>query len=330
MDARLKTRIASATLFLIGMVASAQAATPGPIAFVRGGQVYSIAPEGGVSTRLTIAADPHRDPRYSPDGAGLLYSSEREGRWDLYVAAADGTGETALTTDAMWERDARWSPDGTEIAYTSGGRLWTVDVATGQAVPLTSSGLYHSPRYSPDGTLIVAVNSHSYRDSSIEVVSAAEASTALTTAMGYEFWPSWSPDGAVVAYARRPPGSNYRVWIVSADGTGRTRISLGPGDDIEPSFSPATDAIAFIRVAGETRDLFVYDLNTQQTTRLTAFGGRGVQSFTWSPDGIRLTFTRHRGGRPDLYVIDADGTDLQRLTTTRASESQPDWGSAGS
>ena len=325
----MRSRVALATLGLAGLIAQAHAATPGPIAFVRNGGVYSIAPEGGVATRLTIAIDPHREPRFSPDGTRLLYSSERGEQWDLYVAAADGTGETALTDDALWERDARWAPDGSEVVYSSGGRLWTADVTTRQVIPLTSSGLYSSPRYSPDGSLIVAVNSHSFRDSAIEVVSGPEATTALTTAVGYEFWPSWSPDGTRVAYARRPPAGDYRVWVVALDGTGRARVSAGPGDDIEPAFSPATDAIAFIRAFEETHDLFVHDLLTEQTTQLTDYEGRGVQSFAWAPDGSQITFTRYRGGRPDLYVVDVDGTDVRRLTTTRAGEKQPDWGSAG-
>lgn len=307
--------------------APAVAQVPGPIAFVRGPHIYAIDPVGGVETQVTVTGR-NRHPRYSPDGTRLLYASERSERWDLYVAAADGSGEVALTADASWERDARWSPDGTNVVFSAGDRLWTVDVATLQVTSLTTAGQYHSPRYSPDGTRIVAVNSHSFRDSSIEVVAETGAVTPVADASGYEFWPSWSPDGASLAYARRTP-NGYRIWVTAADGTGAARVSAGPGDDIEPMFSPTSDAIAFIRIQEEFSNLLVHDRATGLTTRITTFAAGGPRAFTWSPDGAQIAFTRDQGGRPDVYVVGADGSGLRRLTTTGAGEIQVDWGSAG-
>ena len=306
--------------------APAGAQVPGPIAFVRGLHIYAIDPVGGVEVQVTTAAGRNRHPRFSPDGTRLLYSSERGGRWDLYVSAADGSEETALTADALWEQDAQWSPDGTNVVYSAGDRLWTVDVATLQVTSLTTVGQYDSPHYSPDGTRIVAVNSHSFRDSSVEVVAETGAVTPIADASGYEFWPSWSPDGASIAYARRTP-SGYRVLVAAADGTGGARVTAGPGDDIEPLFSPTSDAIAFIRVQDELSNLFVHDRATGLTTRITTFADGGPRAFTWSPDGAQIAFTRDREGRPDIYVVGADGSGLRRLTTTGAGEIQLDWGS---
>jgi Tol biopolymer transport system component len=309
--------------------APAGAQVPGPIAFVRGPHVFAIDPVGGVEVQVTTAAGKNRHPRYSPDGTRLLYSGQRAGRWDLYVSAADGSGEVALTADEIWERDARWSPDGSNVVYSAGDRLWTVDVATLQVTPVTTAGQYNSPRYSPDGTRIVAVNSHSERDSSVEVVAETGAVAPIADASGYEFWPSWSPDGTTIAYARRSP-NGYRVWVVSADGAGAARVTAGPGDDIEPLFSPTSDAIAFIRIQDELSNLFVHDRTMGLTTRITTFTDGGPRAFTWSPDGAQVAFTYDdRDGRPDIYVVGADGSGLRRLTTTGAGEIQLDWGSTG-
>ena len=322
----MKTRAALALVALAASAGGAGASVPDPIAFVRGSQIFAVDPVALVEAQVTGGIGRNRHPRYSPDGTRLLYVSERNDNWDLYISAADGSGEVALTADALWERDVRWSPDGSRAVYSAGGNLWTLDVATGQAEAFTASGGYHSPRFSPNGTQIVAVRNHSPGASSIEVFAVGGAVVRVTPAAGYEFWPSWSPDGSSIVYSRRTRGG-YRIRIVSADGGASTLVTSGPGDDIEPLFSPLSNMIAFIRVQDDVGVLFVHDLDALSTTRLTSSVDGGVAGFTWSPDGTQLAFTRYRDGeRPNLFVVGVDGSGLRRLTATGAGEIQVDWG----
>src|SRR5690606_13835349 len=55
----------------------------------------------------------------------------------------------------------------------------------------------------------------------------------------------------------------------------------------------------------------------------------GVTTPSWSPDGQRLVFTGYDGGLSDLFVINADGTGLQRLTNDKYADMHPVWSPDG-
>lgn len=68
--------------------------------------------------RLTNATGDLR-PRYSPDGSKIVFQSNRDGQYEIYVMNTDGTGQTRLTNNAAWDTAPAWSPDGTKILFTS-------------------------------------------------------------------------------------------------------------------------------------------------------------------------------------------------------------------
>jgi Tol biopolymer transport system component len=53
--------------------------------------------------------------------------------------------------------------------------------------------------------------------------------------------------------------------------------------------------------------------------------GKSIQSMAWSTDGERLLFSSERTGNGDIYVMNADGTGLQRLTRSKAEDRDPSW-----
>ena len=58
-------------------------------------------------------------PRYSPNGAKIVFQSSRDGQPEIYVMNSDGTGQTRLTNNSAWDTAPAWSPDGTKILFTS-------------------------------------------------------------------------------------------------------------------------------------------------------------------------------------------------------------------
>ena len=114
-------------------------APPHQIAFTRvfpnAGQIglFIAAADGSDERPLFDAAGFDYDATWSPDGASIVYTSDREGSPDLFRIKPDGTGRERLTDDPAYDDQAAFSPDGTQLAFVStrnGGyaRIWTMDL----------------------------------------------------------------------------------------------------------------------------------------------------------------------------------------------------------
>jgi TolB protein len=99
-------------------------------------------------------------PRWSPDGRAIAFSSDRSGTRQIWLAHADGTNLRRLTSGEESKDYPGWSPDGRVIMYWARrgglGNLWLVNAGGGESVQLTSSGrITGRPEWSPDGRRIV-------------------------------------------------------------------------------------------------------------------------------------------------------------------------------
>ena len=78
--------------------------------------VYNLSTATGL--RLTNGSGDWR-PRYSPNGAKIVFQSNRDGNAEIYVMNADGTGQTRLTNNPAYDSNPVWSPDGSKIVFSS-------------------------------------------------------------------------------------------------------------------------------------------------------------------------------------------------------------------
>jgi len=286
---------------------------PGP------GQIglFIAAADGSDERPLLAMRDADYDPAWAPDGASIVFTSEREGSADLFRVKPDGTALERLTDDAAYDDQAAFSPDGRQLVFVSsrqGGfaHLWTMDLQTRRAKPLTSgNGGDFRPSWSPDGTWIAF---SSDRDSTMPfahgrwehlhvvdlyVVHPDGSGLKRITEHG-EFCgsPKWQRDSRhVVAYCmtaeqtlanRRPaPDAGNDTRLVAYDITsGQTAaIAAGPGVKINPSV--VNGAVAYVRKdTGGGDAAGIYYANGTR-------GPKGdVRAAAWSPDGTRVVFHR--------------------------------------
>jgi dipeptidyl aminopeptidase/acylaminoacyl peptidase len=134
--------------------------------------------------------------------------------------------------------------------------------------------------------------------------------TRLTDTREFEQHPAWSPDGERIAYTRGDVMSNIDIWLMDADGTHHQRLTEHPERDQRAAWSPDGTGIAFVSQRDGDVAIWLMDADGSNQRRLV----KGREP-AWSPDGRRITFTSGQyEGWDEIYVVDATGENLQRLT----------------
>lgn len=151
----------------------------------------------------------------------------------------------------------------------------------------------------------------------------------LTDKSASESGPAWSPDGARIAFSSDRDG-RFDIYLMNADGSGVTRLSNAEVGSSGISWSPDGTKIAF-------SGIFVMNADGSEVTRLTDGLHRDL-SPSWSPDGTRIVFQSDRDahdnppswdGNWEIYVMNADGSELTRLTDSERGDTEPAWSPDG-
>ncbi|HKJ02667.1 MAG TPA: hypothetical protein VJ997_09435, partial [Longimicrobiales bacterium] len=105
------------------------------------GDLYTLPLEGGTATRITSGQAYDMQPRYSPDGAHLVFVSDRDGSENVWIANADGTAPRALTKG---ERESYmspvWEPGGDYVIADKAAQLWLYHKDGGSGIQITGKG----------------------------------------------------------------------------------------------------------------------------------------------------------------------------------------------
>lgn len=114
---------------------------------------------------------------------------------------------------------------------------------------------------------------------------------------------------------------------MTSEGVGVERVTNGEGEASNPCWHPDGQHIVYAWTRGYATgafNVFVMDIGTRQYVQLTHNEGRNENPY-WAPDGRHIVFTSTRSGRPQIYTMLADGTQVQPLTT-QGENKYPVWG----
>ena len=142
--------------------------------------------------------------------------------------------------------------------------------------------------------------------------------------------PAWHPNGSTIAYASYVPAGISLLDLAS--GRSRTLVN-GPGVFISPIFTPDGASVVYAHGVDQGVDLYIASLSGGGGRRLSVGRGSDNVSPSFSPDGRRIAFMSGRAGHPEIYTMDADGTNVDLLTPLAFGENpyraSPDWSPDG-
>lgn len=254
------------------------------IAFDLLGDIYTMQIAGGEATRIAAGMPFEMQPRFSPDGAKIAFTSDRGGGDNIWVMNRDGSDMRQVTNESFrLVNEPAWSADGKYIAarkhFTTERSLGTGEI-----------WLYYLG--GGDGVKLVA-----------------RASEALQKELGE---PVYAPDGASIYYTRNTtPGNTFiyaqdtnsevfaieRIDIASGE---TTSVVGGAGGAVRPTPSPDGKRLAFVKRERGKSKLYVMDLKSGEIAKLYDALDQDMQetwavhgtypAMDWTPDSKSVVF----------------------------------------
>lgn len=268
------------------------------IAFDLLGDIYTMPIAGGTPTRIAEGLAYEHQPRFSPDGRRIAFTSDRGGGDNIWVMNVDGSDKRQVTKeDFRLLNQPSWSPDGKFIVakkhFTTGRSLGTGEV-----------WLYHVSGGS--GVQLVKRASETLQKELGEPIYAADGK-------GIYYTRNITP-GPIFEYAQNSRTDLFDIERYDIDSGEVTTVASGVGGSVRPTPSPDGKSIAFVRrehgkttlwvkslTSGEQRKIYdALDRDVQETWAVTGV----YPNMAWTPDSKSVVFWA--GGK--IRRVGADGT----------------------
>ena len=307
--------------------------------------IWLMKPDGSGVRQLTDGHGDDRDPRISPDGKKVAFSSDRafKGNYDIWVADIESGKVTQRTSAPADEFEPAWSPDGSDIAFVSGTgangtSIQQIDISNGEKTIVTAPKGSHvnSPSWSPDGQKI-AYTEFSGRKTRLKVGD----ETVGDADDVFPFPARWlSPDELLYTadgkiLATKIGGETKPVPFRATFSLNRpeyrhrkmdfdSKVPRPVKGILNPALSPDGKRIAFEAL----NQLWLMEIGgkPQPLTGDNFY----KQSPAWSPDGTKIAFSSDKAGTADIYVLDLASKAERRITNfDDSAELNPVWSPDG-
>lgn len=247
----------------------------------------------GSASALVTGAGQQVTPAWSPDGRQLVYASDQDGGYEIYLR--DQAGQVRkLTNNTAEDVHPAWSPAGDRI-YLSSNRAGTY---------------FRIYSMRPDGNdvreVLAVVNTHVMA-------------------------PSVSPNGAHIAYMRASVLEplcqwNWDVWVMNSDGGNPYPVTSHLAADLYPTWTPDGSEVVLAGCRNFIDfDLYAVNVANGSQRRLTNWFLTNEWGARYATDGSHLAFGSDRDGNIEVYTVPAAGGSASNLTRQPADDLAPSW-----
>jgi len=290
-------------------------------------QVWIVPLEGGAPRQITQDGESNQRPRWSPDSKRIAYLSDRGGSSQIWMMDPDG-GNARQVTNLATEADGHlFSPDGKNLVFTSAvyPECGADDACNKTNLDAEKAGKVKARIYTE--LLYRHWNAWQGKRRSHLLVTPVAGGAIRDLTPGTRDVPPFSlggsddydisPNGQEVCYSMNadpvPAAStDSDLYVVSIAGGQPVKITITPGADSNPRYSPDGKYLAWraqLRAGYESDRwrLMTLERSSGKVANLTESLDRWVNSFTWSPDSGSIFFTTSDRGRQPIQVIPAVG-----------------------
>jgi Tol biopolymer transport system component len=314
-----------------GYIVAVPTVTPTDTPEVEIGPTPTPGPTGGDAAPASIQK-PVFSPKPSSYGDKIAFTSQRDGRRQVYLLSSDGSGLTHLVDSKNDDQAVGWVRAGLlafiSIEQGQAQKLYTVDPNSKEVVRLT--GLLDDGQefaWSGDGRYVAITRGIAGAVDIYLLETSGVGGFNLTRDTEPNRSASWAPDSRRLAFASwRDYGSTAEIYLVNRDGSDLKRLTYsGTEDDVTPAWSPDGTTIALaISKEGAPTDIYTMDVDGAHLRQLTT-DPADDRAPSWSPDGKRIAFQSRRDGNWEIYVMNSDGSEQTRLTNSPADDVGPFW-----
>ncbi len=237
------------------------------IVFAYGSQLWRVSRKGGVAVQLTNGPGQKTNPKFSPDGKWIAFTSDDAGNFNVYVMPAEGGQPRQLTYDPGPDRVEGWTPDGSNILFRSPlqsysprfEQLFTVPFQGGfeRLVPLPMG---YQGSYSPAGTYLAY------------------------TPLPRELFFVGMPNFIHAFWSQYHGGLAPKIWIANLADSSIVKIPHENASDFNPMW--VGNKIYFLSARVNPISLFVYDTVTKEVTQVLQNHGEDFMSASAGPGAI--------------------------------------------
>lgn len=290
-----------------------------------------------VPTLLTGAA------RSAGRAAELIAFMRSDG---IYLMNTDGSDVRAVKR-GIAPTGMHWSPDGRKLAFTvlqTG--LWTMSADGSGLRRLVADGTsslkaFGEPTWTPRGRIAFTANRGGERSRDIWLVDAdgSHLRRLAKTPRLWEYFLDWSPAGNRIAFTHAT-GMDFRLYVADPNGTHRRVVNPNWKrlEAVMPDWSPDGRRLAFVgfrqRQDSSVLDVGIWEASASGTLQIRLTKSHAIDTDpSWSHDGRRVAFLRSPPAKfiavperaSEIYVMNADGTGVTRLTDNKLGEGNPAW-----